>query len=127
MVIPFLVIAFPFIFVAFRLLYKNWKRKELTLFKKSELPADAPAHERIMFEGLFGAGDTVRISSLKNTFYTTLNKARAALGAHCRGMYFTRHSRRNVVITAVLCVRSEARRVGKECVSTCRSRWSPYH
>src|SRR3546814_20276616 len=22
--------------------------------------------------------------------------------------------------------RSEARRVGKECVSTCRSRWSPY-
>src|SRR3546814_14465238 len=28
-----------------------------------------------------------------------------------------------------LCVaeRSEERRVGKECVSTCRSRWSPYH
>src|SRR3546814_18571946 len=24
-------------------------------------------------------------------------------------------------------VRSEERRVGKECVSTCRSRWSPYH
>src|SRR3546814_13733161 len=23
--------------------------------------------------------------------------------------------------------RSEARRVGKECVRTCRSRWSPYH
>src|SRR3546814_9854179 len=27
--------------------------------------------------------------------------------------------------TAVM--RSEERRVGKECVSTCRSRWSPYH
>src|SRR3546814_12816284 len=25
------------------------------------------------------------------------------------------------------CARSEERRVGKECVSTCRSRWSPYH
>src|SRR3546814_6966844 len=25
------------------------------------------------------------------------------------------------------CYRSEERRVGKECVSTCRSRWSPYH
>src|SRR3546814_15662171 len=25
------------------------------------------------------------------------------------------------------CERSEERRVGKECVSTCRSRWSPYH
>src|SRR3546814_3836154 len=29
---------------------------------------------------------------------------------------------------AVLAIaRSEERRVGKECVSTCRSRWSPYH
>src|SRR3546814_1050734 len=26
-----------------------------------------------------------------------------------------------------LVARSEERRVGKECVSTCRSRWSPYH
>src|SRR3546814_15902626 len=28
---------------------------------------------------------------------------------------------------AVRAQRSEERRVGKECVSTCRSRWSPYH
>src|SRR3546814_14495812 len=28
---------------------------------------------------------------------------------------------------ALLAERSEERRVGKECVSTCRSRWSPYH
>src|SRR3546814_2417748 len=27
----------------------------------------------------------------------------------------------------VMAKRSEERRVGKECVSTCRSRWSPYH
>src|SRR3546814_12013329 len=27
----------------------------------------------------------------------------------------------------VIVVRSEERRVGKECVSTCRYRWSPYH
>src|SRR3546814_17388690 len=26
-----------------------------------------------------------------------------------------------------LVIRSEERRVGKECVSTCRSRWSPYY
>src|SRR3546814_3604460 len=32
----------------------------------------------------------------------------------------TRHAPR-------LTIRSEERRVGKECVSTCRSRWSPYH
>src|SRR3546814_14936002 len=29
--------------------------------------------------------------------------------------------------SAMAMVRSEERRVGKECVSTCRSRWSPYH
>src|SRR3546814_18292794 len=28
---------------------------------------------------------------------------------------------------ALTALRSEERRVGKECVSTCRSRWSPYH
>ena len=28
---------------------------------------------------------------------------------------------------AVFCLRSEERRVGKECWITCRSRWSPYH
>src|SRR3546814_12428085 len=28
---------------------------------------------------------------------------------------------------ALNAVRSEERRVGKECVSTCRSRWRPYH
>src|SRR3546814_19409620 len=28
---------------------------------------------------------------------------------------------------AVGATRSEERRAGKECVSTCRSRWSPYH
>src|SRR3546814_14006004 len=27
----------------------------------------------------------------------------------------------------ILGERSEERRVGKECVSTCRSRWAPYH
>src|SRR3546814_14303528 len=27
----------------------------------------------------------------------------------------------------VIAVRSEERRVGKECVSTCRYRWAPYH
>src|SRR3546814_15331343 len=32
-----------------------------------------------------------------------------------------------VTALADLAGRSEERRVGKECVSTCRSRWSPYH
>src|SRR3546814_14717233 len=39
-------------------------------------------------------------------------------------------ARATVVITIIgdaYVVRSEERRVGKECVSTCSSRWSPYH
>src|SRR3546814_14435225 len=32
-----------------------------------------------------------------------------------------------VMYDALYAWRSEERRVGKECVSTCRSRWSPYH
>ena len=32
-----------------------------------------------------------------------------------------------VKVGKVTYTRSEERRVGKECVSTCRSRWSPYH
>ena len=27
----------------------------------------------------------------------------------------------------IFCMRSEERRVGKECLRLCRSRWSPYH
>src|SRR3546814_2955905 len=34
---------------------------------------------------------------------------------------------RDVTPEAISQVSSEERRVGKECVSTCRSRWSPYH
>src|SRR3546814_20544653 len=36
-------------------------------------------------------------------------------------------SRLKEVAAEVVDARSEERRVGKECVSTCRSRWSPYH
>src|SRR3546814_2336367 len=35
--------------------------------------------------------------------------------------------RHPATLATLLFGRSEERRVGKECVSTCRSRWSPYH
>ena len=40
------------------------------------------------------------------------------------GMYYLRYVWRMYILATS---RSEERRVGKECVSTCRSRWSPYH
>src|SRR3546814_19942531 len=53
---------------------------------------------------------TIRIESLM----PNRKEMRDASGAILRG-------------TGVGSVRSEERRVGKECVSTCRSRWWPYH
>src|SRR3546814_13522395 len=40
------------------------------------------------------------------------------------GTYWVSHGMNDIT---ALGGRSEERRVGKECVSTCRSRWSPYH
>src|SRR3546814_6383667 len=37
------------------------------------------------------------------------------------------HGARQSPLARSISTRSEERRVGKECVSTCRSRWSPYH
>src|SRR3546814_11251238 len=45
------------------------------------------------------------------------------------GTVFEIVNERNTTKTCSNCgaLRSEERRVGKECVSTCRSRWWPYH
>ena len=40
-------------------------------------------------------------------------------------LLMTQHELRDLAVR--LAARSEERRVGKECVSLCRSRWSPYH
>src|SRR3546814_5901337 len=41
--------------------------------------------------------------------------------------YITRVQGEFIYYVDRLKARSEERRVGQECVSTCRSRWSPYH
>src|SRR3546814_5422615 len=51
------------------------------------------------------------------------------LSTVCESLLFTGvHCHSYSVLERVVALpRSEERRVGKECVSTCRSRWSPYH
>ena len=46
----------------------------------------------------------------------------AMIGARTAAMGFNR-----IVDREIDALRSEERRVGKECVQPCRSRWSPYH
>src|SRR3546814_7184077 len=48
--------------------------------------------------------------------------SRAEMRAHYKGK-----TSKWCVPDDLIIVRSEEHRVGKECVSTCRSRWSPYH
>src|SRR3546814_13938522 len=44
-----------------------------------------------------------------------------------RGAVLLQRAARTAAHKGEAACRSEERRVGKECVSTCRSRWSPYH
>src|SRR3546814_5185178 len=51
----------------------------------------------------------------------------ASAGDHARAALIVSLKQPRIVIGDMLAQRSEERRVGKECVSTCRSRWSPDH
>src|SRR3546814_16718360 len=46
---------------------------------------------------------------------------------HCAGLGLGGHAMDRMAVGLSARTRSEERRVGKECVSTCRSRWWPYH
>src|SRR3546814_20144994 len=52
---------------------------------------------------------------------------RIHVGNDVEGRLLAEAARDGVVVVEQLLERSEERRVGKECVSTCRSRWWPYH
>src|SRR3546814_20360529 len=45
----------------------------------------------------------------------------------CEAVWIPTGTAANSIILAHFARRSEERRVGKECVRTCRSRWSQYH
>src|SRR3546814_14963172 len=81
------------------------------------------------------------ISAANDTFFTKNTSFRALLARHHNGKKRTaaaasKDGRPNMLQRGIqrgtpknlgYSVRSEERRVGQECVSTCRSRWSPYH
>src|SRR3546814_17390542 len=75
--------------------------------------------------------ESARIKSLADQLYA---EAHAALGSYSEPTpYAVIKDKDGTVVGSVnqgggvAFNRSEERRVGKECVSTCRSRWSPYH
>src|SRR3546814_3693343 len=54
-------------------------------------------------------------------------RARLGLGLIAMGLPLGAVAQTALQVKEQRTLRSEERRVGKECVSTCRSRWSPYH
>src|SRR3546814_6590357 len=65
-------------------------------------------------------------------YLNTVYFGRGAYGIEAAArIYFDSSASKLTVEQAALLIgllrRSEERRVGKECVSTCRSRWSPYY
>src|SRR3546814_11029474 len=72
----------------------------------------------------FGAGDFfVRLPFALTAGFRGGPAKAAVLGSGMMGM-ISGSATANTVATGT---RPEERRVGQECVSTCRSRWSPYH
>src|SRR3546814_19672477 len=73
-------------------------------------------------EGLSGVWNTVTtfIGEKVNEIWSVIQTALEAITA-----IWEKH--KGWIIQTLTFLRSEERRVGKECVSTCRSRWSPYH
>src|SRR3546814_12349264 len=72
--------------------------------------------EEQMVEAIFGVEEGPRFLAVLRAAFR--EHADVAAGAEAAALAMVDDDRLD---------RSEERRVGKECVSTCRSRWSPYH
>src|SRR3546814_15206197 len=73
-----------------------------------------------------GPGDAV--AAVPPRFGAGADEAQVGAGMRLRQVHRARpFAGHHVRYEPGLKFRSEERRVGKECVSTCRSRWSPYH
>ena len=82
------------------------KEDPVLIKTEKSLPPDAPAHQRVFYEGLFCARERVRTSELKNSFYRTANAAKASVDAATDKMYAPKGKvflAVLAVLTALLC------------------------
>ncbi|WP_158638293.1 DUF2207 domain-containing protein [Panacibacter ginsenosidivorans] len=69
------------------------KDKEYTFIKLKELPATAKDFEQTLFNGIFASGDNVKLSSLKNVLYKSMNTAKSQVEAEIkRDEYYVKGS-----------------------------------
>src|SRR3546814_3396850 len=93
------------------LLFFFFKQKTAYEMRISDWSSDVCSSDLKTFLEHIGADTTAKFVGFKcaDRYYSSLDMATAL------------HPQ------TLLALRSEERGVGKECVSTCRSRWSPYH
>src|SRR3546814_1484000 len=100
-----------------------FKQKTAYEMRISDWSSDVCSSDLIydLWNGRRSDGDLVSLGDLSVTVYVQVFNVSTSIGAEVlRGSV-----QRFFVVDKQ--ARSEERRVGKECVSTCRSRWSPYH
>ncbi len=84
-----------------------WEKDDYIFKKRNNIPASAPAYEKKMFDGIFGKnsdlGKEVKLSSLKNKFYSTMDEARKLLEKEIkRKSFYVPHTRGAGVLMLVL-------------------------
>src|SRR3546814_15494187 len=93
--------------------------REDTYASAARLPADAQSRSCVRSSAQTIACDIHPLSNLRVLKYL---KHDMKLSEQYKDTWY-----RHWISVGLSGFRSEERRVGKECVSTCRSRWSPYH
>lgn len=79
------------------------KKKEYTFIKLKDLPSGVDDFERTMFNGIFAAGDEVKLSSLKDVLYKSMNTATSQLQSKIvREKYYVKGSGARVAISILI-------------------------
>src|SRR3546814_10214649 len=111
-----------------------FKKKTAYEVRISDWSSDVCSSDLIAASGpltdTLGARIFVNVDKAKGYFVNDAGSVTDAINAIRPGTAFTTghdraSNRRSVFVRGTLKFRSEERRVGKEWVSTCRSRWSP--
>src|SRR3546814_15842759 len=103
------------------------RNAKAALFAIDDVFAAIGARVPVMISGTITdrSGRTLSGQTAEAFWYSLRHARPLAIGLNCA--LGARDLRPHVDALASIADRSEERRVGKECVSTCRSRWSPCH
>ena len=103
-------------------------------FTRSRTSGLLPTDDQPQAQGLLEFNFQVKVSPLQHSFgYSDVSLVANASGAYHgwrdgRDVKLPDHATAAALpLVSLNELRSEERRVGKECHTTCRSRWSPYH